>query len=62
MKYTIIVKDTAIYNVIDTYEVEANSKEEAVEQVENDCATLIDSFSDFIEYNGILEYIVHERV
>ena len=48
MKYTIIVKDTAIYNVIDTYEVEANSKEEAVEQVENDCATLIDSFSDFI--------------
>lgn len=31
MKYTIIVKDTAIYNVIDTYEVEANSKEEAVE-------------------------------
>lgn len=56
MKYTIIVKDTAIYNVIDTYEVEA------VEQVENDCATLIDSFSDFIEYNGIPEYIVHERV
>lgn len=62
MKYTVIVKDNAIYNVTDTYEVEANSKEEAIEQIKDGYNNSVDSFEEFLDYMGNPIYTVYEGI
>lgn len=62
MKYTVIVNDNAIYSATMTYEVEANSKEEAIEQVTIDNATQIDASEEFLDFEGNPIYTVYEGI
>lgn len=62
MEYIVIVNDNAIYSTTMTYKVEANSKEEAIEQVTIDNATQIDASKEFLDFEGDPIYTVYEGI